>query len=158
MYLVSCTNTHHDVTDMVNHGMEKSWIFLRNKKVLNQCLRWRILRNCRFVAEVTFKSCMRYQVDFLIPLKLQKISYYFGLCRQILLTNKFAGFFTFDLYDLLIVIPGVHCNIVLVQRFSENIHQFISSFFRFSKHLFLQSASIRYLTRKIFIQDNFENA
>ena len=56
---------------------------------------------------------MRYQVNFLLPLKLQKI-YYFGLCRKILLANQFAGFFTFDLFELLILIPGVHCYIVLV--------------------------------------------
>ena len=64
MYLASCTNTHREVTDSVNHGMVKntktwiSWernlIFLQNKKVLNLCLRWHILRSCRFVAEVTF--------------------------------------------------------------------------------------------------------
>ena len=24
MYLVSCTNTHHDVTDLVNYGMTKN--------------------------------------------------------------------------------------------------------------------------------------
>ena len=62
---VSCTNTHHDVTDLVNHGMVKntktwiSWerniIFLWNKKILNLWLRWHILRSYRFVAEVTFK-------------------------------------------------------------------------------------------------------
>ena len=57
---------------------------------------------------------MRYQVDFLLPLKLQKISYYFGLCWKILLANQFAGFFTFDLFDLLILILGIHCYIVLV--------------------------------------------
>ena len=57
---------------------------------------------------------MRYQVDFLLPLKLQKIPYYFGLCRKILLANQFAGFFTCDLCYLLILIPGVHCYIVLV--------------------------------------------
>ena len=51
---------------------------------------------------------MRYHVDFLLPLKLQKISCYFGLCRKIFLANKFAGFFNFDLFDLLILIPGVH--------------------------------------------------
>ena len=65
MHPVLCTNTHHDVTDLVNHGMVKntktwiSWkrniIFLRNKKILNQCLRWHILRSYRFLAEVTFK-------------------------------------------------------------------------------------------------------
>ena len=57
---------------------------------------------------------MRYQVDFLLPLKLQKISCYFGLCHKILLPSQFAGFFTFDLFDLLILILGVHCYIVLV--------------------------------------------
>ena len=62
------------------------------------------------------KNYMGYQVDFLLPLKLQKISYYFGLCRKILLANQFAGFFTFDLFDLLILIPGVHCYIVLVSK------------------------------------------
>ena len=66
MHLVSCTNTHRDVTDLVNHGMVKntkiwiSWerniIFLRNKKILNLCFRWHILINYGFVAEVTFKS------------------------------------------------------------------------------------------------------
>ena len=65
MHLISCTNTHSDVTDSVNHGMVKnrktqiSWqrniIFLRNKKILNLCLRWHILRSYCFVAEVTFK-------------------------------------------------------------------------------------------------------
>ena len=60
------------------------------------------------------KFHMRYQVDYLLPLKLQKISYYFGLCQKILLANQCAGFFTFDLLDLLILIPGVHCYIVLV--------------------------------------------
>ena len=60
---------------------------------------------------------MRYQVDFLLPLKLQKISYYFGLCWKILLANQFAGFFTFDLFGLLILIPGVHYYIVLVLIF-----------------------------------------
>ena len=62
---VSCTNTHHDVTDLINHGIvknTKTWIswernitFLRNKKILNLCFRWQILRSYRFVAEVTFK-------------------------------------------------------------------------------------------------------
>ena len=36
------------------------------------------------------------------------------LCRKILLANQFAGFSTFDLIDLLILIPGVYCYIVLV--------------------------------------------
>ena len=68
MYLASCTNTHCDVTDLVNHGMIKntktwiSWerniIFLGNKKILHLCLRWHILRRYGFVAEVTFKSLL----------------------------------------------------------------------------------------------------
>ena len=64
MHPVSCTNTHHDVTDLVNHGMvkntktsisrERNIIFLRNKKILNLCVRWHILRSYRFVAVVIF--------------------------------------------------------------------------------------------------------
>ena len=63
MYLVSFTNTYRDVTDLVNHGMVKntktwiSWkqniIFLQNKKILNLCLKWHILRGYRFLAELT---------------------------------------------------------------------------------------------------------
>ena len=66
MHLVSCTNTHHDVIDLVNHEIvknTKTWIswernitVLRNKKILNLSLRWHILRSYRFVAEVTFKE------------------------------------------------------------------------------------------------------
>ena len=68
VYLVSCTNTHRYITDSVNHGMvmnTKTWIsweqniiFPRNKKIINLCPRWHILRSYRFVAEVTFKWCM----------------------------------------------------------------------------------------------------
>ena len=64
MHPVSCTNTHRDVTDLVNHVMvndTKTWIsqeqnitFLWNKKILNLCLRWHILRSYRFAAEVTY--------------------------------------------------------------------------------------------------------
>ena len=66
IYPVSCTNTHHDVIDLVNNGMFKNtitWIswkwnitFLRNKKILNLCLRWHIFRSYCFVAEVTFNA------------------------------------------------------------------------------------------------------
>ena len=35
---------------------ERNIIFLRNKKILNLCCRWHILRSYRFVAEVTFKT------------------------------------------------------------------------------------------------------
>ena len=53
-----CLSTHN-LTDSVNHGMvknTKAWIswewninFLWNKKNLNLCRRWNILRSCRFV-------------------------------------------------------------------------------------------------------------
>ena len=66
MHLVSCTNTHHDVTDFVDLGIvknTKTWIssernitFLRNKKILNLRLRWHILRSYCFVVQVTFNS------------------------------------------------------------------------------------------------------
>ena len=49
MHLISCTNTHRDITDSVNHGTVK------NTKNLNLCFGWHILRSYRFVAEVTFK-------------------------------------------------------------------------------------------------------
>ena len=64
MHPVFCTNTHHDVTCLLNHVMvknTKTWIswewnktFLWNKKILNLCLQWHILRNYHFVVEVTF--------------------------------------------------------------------------------------------------------
>ena len=66
MHPVSCTNIHHDVTDLVNHGKvenTKTWIsweryitFLWNKKLINLCLRRHILRSYRFEVEVTFKE------------------------------------------------------------------------------------------------------
>ena len=58
MHLISCPNTHRDITDLGNHGMVKnrktwiSWerniIFLQNKKVINLGFRWHILRSYRF--------------------------------------------------------------------------------------------------------------
>ena len=64
MHLVSCNNTRHNVTDLVNNGMVKNtktsitweWniTFLRNKKNLNLCFRWHILTSYDLVVEVTF--------------------------------------------------------------------------------------------------------
>ena len=58
-------NTHHEVAELVNHGSvknTKTWIswernitFPRDKKTLNLCLRWHVLKSYRFAAEVTFK-------------------------------------------------------------------------------------------------------
>ena len=67
MHPISCTNTHHDVTNLVNHGMvknTKTWIsweqnisFPGHKKILNLYLRWHIFRSYRFfVAEVPLES------------------------------------------------------------------------------------------------------
>ena len=65
MHPVSCTNTHHDVTDLVNHEMVEntkiliSWklniTFLQTKNILNLSLKWHILRSYCYVAEETFK-------------------------------------------------------------------------------------------------------
>ena len=51
-----------------------------------------------------------------LPLKLQKYYSWVGYDPKILLAsaNQFAGFFTFDLFDLLISIPEVYCYIALV--------------------------------------------
>ena len=58
---VLCTNTCHDVTDLVKNtktciSWEWNTMFLQNKKILNLYIRCHILRSYRFVAEVTFKS------------------------------------------------------------------------------------------------------
>ena len=76
MHLISCTNTHYDVTDLVNHGMvkntktliscERNIIFLRNEKILNLCFRWYILRRYRFVAEVTFKHVWKHYIHLVV--------------------------------------------------------------------------------------------
>ena len=66
MQPVSCTNTHHDVRDLVNCGMvknTKTWIpwewsitFLRNKNIFNLCIGLHILRSYSFTAVLTFKT------------------------------------------------------------------------------------------------------
>ena len=68
MHPVLRTNTHPDVTDLINHGMVKntrtyiSWepniTFQRNKKILNLCLRWYILRSYRFAFYHAFSSML----------------------------------------------------------------------------------------------------
>ena len=82
MQPVSCANTHHDITDLLNHGMVKNiktWIswegnitFLQNKKFLNLCLRWHILRSYRFVVEVTFKAYCFNDIVNIKPIYLNK--------------------------------------------------------------------------------------
>ena len=65
MHPVSCSNTHHEVTHMVNHGKvenTKTWTswegnitFLPNKKIVNVCLRLHILRTYYFLVYASFK-------------------------------------------------------------------------------------------------------
>ena len=50
-----------------------------------------------------------------------------------LLANQFAGFFTFNLCDLLILIPGVHCYIVLVKHWIVKNDVVTASFWAFSE-------------------------
>ena len=67
---ILCNSTRHDITDLVNRGIDKiqklelSWewniAFLLNGKI-NLCLRWRNLRSYSFVADVTIKY------KFMIP-------------------------------------------------------------------------------------------
>ena len=40
--------------------------FLLNKKILNLCLRWHILRSYCFAVEVTFQACVRYFLFYFI--------------------------------------------------------------------------------------------
>ena len=64
MHCVSCTNTHRDVTDLVNHenikniktwiSWERNIIFRQNKKILTLCLRWHIRRSYCFIVEANF--------------------------------------------------------------------------------------------------------
>ena len=61
-----------------------------------------------------FKKDMGYQVDSLLPLKLEEILCYYGLWIKILLANQFAGFSTVGLFDLLNLILRVHWYTVLV--------------------------------------------
>ena len=56
MHPVSCTNTHHGVTDLVNHGMVKRYFqngtrLFYETEIFLACasLRWHILRSYRFV-------------------------------------------------------------------------------------------------------------
>ena len=68
MYPVVCTNTHHHITDLVNHGWVKiqkveylenrTYFFCKLKKFLNCASDDTILRSYRFLVEVTFKTSL----------------------------------------------------------------------------------------------------
>ena len=61
------------------------------------------------------KSDMSYQLDFLLHLSKKKYHAILGYDPKILLANQLAMiFFTFDLFDLINLITGGHCYIVLV--------------------------------------------
>ena len=64
MHPVSCTNTNHDVTDLINHGwlkiqkleyLETEHKFSMKQKALNLCFRCNILTSYNIVVEVIFK-------------------------------------------------------------------------------------------------------
>ena len=69
-YIQKCTLSHVLILIMTSQILEimgrlkiqkveylkNETIFLRNKRILNPCLRWNILRSYCFVAEVTFKK------------------------------------------------------------------------------------------------------
>ena len=92
--LVISINYPSFVNDLVNHGMvknTKTWIsrernitFLKNKKILKLCLRWRILRNYRFLAEVTFNTNRKKQCkQFLMSTeKIMQAFFFFLMCRK----------------------------------------------------------------------------
>ena len=98
MHPVSCTNTHHDVTDLVNLGMvknTKTWIswernttFPRNKKILNLRIRWCILSEKlkRKIVKI-FSKCKRNNTFIKI---VQLIQYKFVL--QVYTTNLYYKF------------------------------------------------------------------
>ena len=69
---------------------------------------------------------MGYEVDFLFRLNLQ-----IKHDPKILLANHSAGYFTFELLDMLILTPGIHYYIVLVMMGED-----IKVLFSFSKYLF----------------------
>ena len=117
MHPVLCTNTHHDVIDLVNHGMVKntktwiSWkrniIFLRNKKILKLCFRWHILRSYRLLAEVTFKFKAKDSQIVAIPLCLGNISKNFSVDNM-----KKTGFYGY-VYDFSVDYDAIAVNDIL---------------------------------------------
>ena len=99
---------------------------IRNSRSANQIVR------CFKLKEL--ESYMRYQVDFLLSFKLQKISCCFRLCRKILLANQFAGFFHFWLFWLVNLNTGgplLHCTcfILFLSMFLPYDLSFSSLFF-----------------------------
>ena len=96
---------------------------------------------------------MKYQFDFLLPLKLQKISCNLSYDPKILLTNQFAGFFTFDFFDLSILIPGGHCYIVLVKLFSYCLY--FGRYFPFFKTSIFHNEAYYILHQSIEISTNY---
>ena len=60
---------------------------------------------------------MRYQVDFFFHRNQKKYYPILDYDPKIPLDYQLARYFTFDLFDLLILIPGVHCYIVLARSY-----------------------------------------
>ena len=129
MHHVSCTNTHHDVTGFVKHGLikntkiwisrERNIIFLSNKKILNLYLRWYILRNYCFVAEVTFSDYKKCQEKLKINSQLDS-QWKVYINSLILMNNGFASNFKaksilFNTFSSFLIVCFT------VRRFSSNV-------------------------------------
>ena len=120
MHTVWCTNTHDDVSDLVNHRMvknTKTWIsrerkiiFLRNKKILKLCLRWHILRSYHFVAEVTF-NIEGLLVTNNIEKSFNSCDHYFlnSVLRKFGLCKNYIAWIEITLRDRLSCIVNVNC-------------------------------------------------
>ena len=65
----------------------------------------------------------------------------FWVMPEILLANQFVGFFTFVFCYLLILIPGVHCYIVLVESYMQANHLPTISSSLFGGHKLFQQSS-----------------
>ena len=91
---------------------------VRHRISANQTVRCFWLKN--------LQNCLGYEVDFLFRLNLQMKH-----DHKILLANHSAGYFTFELLDMLIFIPGIHYYIILVMMGED-----IKVLFSFSKYLF----------------------
>ena len=144
MHHISCTNTHHDLTDLVNHAIVKNkitWIsweqnitFLRNKKILNLSLRWHILRSYRFLAEITVNACNNpiYTDNGWIPLsRVDKnifISMYVALTSVTDITNLYlSGSYNFGAIKSNNDAAIEYNSLMLLSKDKKHLRLFLSS-------------------------------
>ena len=110
MNLVSCNNTHHDVTNLVNQGMvknTKTWIsrernitFLQNKKkIITRASNDTFLRSYCFLAEVTFNNKhlgRGNQQGFFCLFQAPKCHFSYHIRWQLLFWNIFLRYLFFN--------------------------------------------------------------